>query len=587
VEQSTPLPVPSAAARAWAGVVRAWVWLLGVRPLYVLGLLAIAQWLALVGLVLSIRHNGWLFYQGGDQTFYYTAAWGISGGHVPPSSIGYGWSLLLSPIALFAGPSYLVALPWLVLLQVVVFLPLALVAVYGIGVRVGGRWLGYVAAAGWVVAPYLVIPGFQQNYHEKYVEQFLPQVLGLSGLSDFLSLVAVAVAAWLFLRALEAPDGGSGDAIVAGLVTGFAIGIKPANAPFVAGPALALLVARRWRTGFVYAVAFLPALLTLALWKEKGLGYLPLFGTPGGTRLAAAAGAASVPTGVVAKSLHDYVNIEWNALGNNMAGIREFFWSMRLVEWLPFAGFVAVSRVSWTKAVFLGGWLAAFVVVKGASPSANVEENTFFRLLAPAWPAYLLLGASLPLLVPAIARAVRRAAPEPVRPLAPRSRMVLASCALLGVVPLLVVAGLPRLHNRSIATDFNNNTVVPVGVDFGLRATTNGDRVRLSWRAPAHGSSSTFYRVYALPTFRSLPNLPTPPARPIDGIACTSGHGRAEECSVQMLVLPAGRRTSAVVRLQPAGEWSLRVAQLANWADDPSAGDDLMLSKPVRVHIDS
>jgi hypothetical protein len=159
---------------------------------------------------------------------------------------------------------------------------------------------------------------------------------------------------------------------------------------------------------------------------------------------------------------------------------------------------------------------------------------------------------------------------------------VLTSAALLGAVPLLVLVALPRQHGRSIATDFNYNTVVPVGVDFGLRATTKGDRVRLTWRAPAHGSSSTFYRVYAVQTYASPPSPDSPMA---DGIACTVGRGR--ECSVAMTVFAPGRRTSSVVRLPLPGEWSLRVAQLANWVDDPSGGDDLMLSKPVRVHVDS
>lgn len=581
MQQQESLPFPSALARAWFVVVRAWTWVLGVRPLYVIGVLAVVQWLALVGLIASINHNGWLFYQGGDQTFYYTAAWGISGGHAPPSSIGYGWSLLLAPIALFAGPSYLQGLPWLVLLQVVLLLPLGVLAAYGIAARIGGRGLGYVAATGWVVAPYLVIPGFQQNYHQKYVEQFLPQVLGLSGLSDFLSLIAVAVAAWLFLRALDAPAGAYGDAIVAGLVTGFAIGVKPANAPFLAGPALALIVARRWRTGGAFAAALVPALVTLAVWKVKGLGYLPLFGSAGETHLAA---SVPVPTGVAAKSLHDYIDVNWGQLGNNLRWIREFFWSMRLVEWLPFAGFVAVARISWTKAAFLGGWLAAFILIKGASPSANVEENTFFRLLAPAWPAYLVLGASLPLLVPGIARRARRAVDAVARPMALRGRGVLASAGLLGAVPLVVVAALPQLHGRSIATDFNYNTVVPVNVDFGLRAKTAGDRVALSWHGPAHGSSRVFYRVYVAPTVAPPPNEQRGPT--LDGIACVLGHGHASTCSVEMSVLNPERRSATTVRFKP-GDWTFRVAQLANWVDDPTGGDDLLLSEPVRVHIGS
>ena len=181
-ERTFPAAAPS---RLWTLALRTWGWAIGLRPLYVLGLLAVVQWLALIGLVASIHHNGWLFYQGGDETFYYTAGWGMSGGHLPPTSIGYGWSLLLSPIALFAGPSFLAALPAIVLLQVLVLLPLGLWFAYGLGERIAGRWLGYTVAVGWVVAPYLVIPGFADRFHARWVEQFLPQALGLTGLADF------------------------------------------------------------------------------------------------------------------------------------------------------------------------------------------------------------------------------------------------------------------------------------------------------------------------------------------------------------------------------------------------------------------
>src|SRR5512139_1178389 len=54
-------------------------------------------------------------------------------------------------------------------------------------------------------------------------------------------------------------------------------------------------------------------------------------------------------------------------------------------------------------AALLGGWLGAFVVVKGFSERASIEANTFWRLMLPAWPAYLLLFASIPLLVPTLA----------------------------------------------------------------------------------------------------------------------------------------------------------------------------------------
>ena len=52
------------------------------------------------------------------------------------------------------------ALPPLVLLQVLVLGPIALLCVYGIATRIGGRLLGYWASFLWVAALYVVAMGF-------------------------------------------------------------------------------------------------------------------------------------------------------------------------------------------------------------------------------------------------------------------------------------------------------------------------------------------------------------------------------------------------------------------------------------------
>src|SRR5207244_379103 len=144
-----------------------------------------------------VRHKRWVLDQGGDQTFHSSAAGSIAHGHVPESEIGFGWSYVLSPIALVFGSNYLSALPAVVILQVVVLMPVALFCVYGIAARIGGRLLGYLAAALWVLAPYAAIPLWDHRYHQKYVEQFLPQAFGLTGLADYASMVCVLVASYL------------------------------------------------------------------------------------------------------------------------------------------------------------------------------------------------------------------------------------------------------------------------------------------------------------------------------------------------------------------------------------------------------
>ena len=117
-----------------------------------------------------------------------------------------------------------------------------------------------------------------------------------------------------------------------------------------------------------------------------------------------AAGATlAAPLGV-SVDVGRYVDLDWTNFRSNMAQLREFFWSARVLQWLPFAGAFAVARRSLPLAGLLAGWFAAFLLVKGTPPQSTVESGSFFRLLMPAYPAYFLLGAALPLLVPGVAR---------------------------------------------------------------------------------------------------------------------------------------------------------------------------------------
>src|SRR5919201_2655940 len=129
-------------------------------PWRILVPLALAQWAAVAVFALVVRHNGWLFYQGGDETFYYTGSWVLARAHIPESEIGFAWSYLLSPLALAVGSNYLAALPVLVALHTVLLLPLALYCVYAIAARIADRELGYLAASLWVAGPFLAIPMF-------------------------------------------------------------------------------------------------------------------------------------------------------------------------------------------------------------------------------------------------------------------------------------------------------------------------------------------------------------------------------------------------------------------------------------------
>ena len=87
--------------------------------------------------------------------------------------------------------------------------------------------------------------------------------------------MAVLVSVALTVRAFEA--GARREAVLAGTFAGVALALKPANALFLGGPLLALLLARRFGHALLFVVALGPALLALTLWKSKGLGEVPLF----------------------------------------------------------------------------------------------------------------------------------------------------------------------------------------------------------------------------------------------------------------------------------------------------------------------
>ena len=49
------------------------------------GALAVVQWLAILAYALTVRHNGWIFYQGGDQIWLVTTGWLLGHGELAPT----------------------------------------------------------------------------------------------------------------------------------------------------------------------------------------------------------------------------------------------------------------------------------------------------------------------------------------------------------------------------------------------------------------------------------------------------------------------------------------------------------------------
>ena len=528
------------------------------RPLPVLAALVVGQWLAVLVFALTVRHNGLVFYQGGDQINYATSAWLLGEGQLPPTFLGYGWVVLLIPFGWLGAADYVSFLPLTIALNVLVLGPIALTCVYALAARIGGRLLGLWAAALWVAAPFLAIPFFRADYHDRYIEQFLPQALGLGLLADFPSMVCLLVAAYLLVRLLDTEDWTY--ALLAGLAAGVGISIKPANLLFLAGPALFFLLARRFRHIPIYVAGIVPPLLLLALWKQRGLGSIPAFAFEE-ARLAAGATLAA-PLG--AFGIDEYVNLDLDVLRTNMANLREFFYSARVLQWLPLAGAFAVARRSVPVAGLLIAWFGAFLLAKGTRADATVESGSFFRLLMPAFPAYFLLAASLPLLVPTLVRRI----PARHRLGPPRliSRRVLAAVGMVFVVVPAVAIALPQPLSRTAPDAVSLRTILtPVEPGIEVEVEVDGAARALTWRHRDFGSTEVFYRVFRTAAGGS-------------DVDC-SGAG-SPSCELELLPL-AVTRERGYVDLSPPVDAIYRIGVATNWANDSEGGDVIAISPPV------
>ncbi len=528
------------------------------HPRAVLATLASAQLVATLLLAASVPHNGWVWFHNGDQIWITTQGWLLGHLELPPTELGYLWSLVLAPIMWVTGPTFVQALPPIMVLNLLVLAPIALLCVYGIASRIGGRMLGYWASFLWVATPFASIPLFVDRYQERWTEHFLPQALGLTSLSDFPSMVAVLAAALFVVRSLDASR--VAEAALAGVLLGAAGGMKPPNLLMGVGAALAYLVARRWRDGIVFGAALVPSLLVLALWKERGLGQLPLFSLDE-ARVAAGAG-------LVALDVDRYIELDLDHWRLQMDQLREFFWSARLAQWAPFAGLLAVIRVRRASiAALLGGWLAAFLLVKGFSTRADIQANTFWRLLMPAWPAYLILFAAIPLLVPTLARRLGdRLRPLEFRPL--RFRWVVVAAVLAVAIPAVAIAASSpstRPERAVFQDDVDNFILTPIDDDVVLEGERTSAGQRLSWTPGGPWLGDVFYRVYRIDEGPD--------------VECENTDGsRSVYCFVRSVPIATTRDPEYLDVDGPPGAW-YRIGVGTNWLDDDTQGDVFAFSR--------
>jgi hypothetical protein len=541
-----------------------------VRPVRVLSLLVVLEWVAILGVALSVRRNGWLFYQGGDELWHYVTAWVIAQGHLPHTSVGYAWVVVLLPFALIGGTNLVSTLPFIVLLNVLVLMPVALLATYGIGRRIGGRLFGYWAAALWILVPLIGIKYVDAGYHQRYTEQLLPQSLGLTAMSDFPSLVASIVAAYFALRAVQ--DDMPWDGVFAGLFAGIALGIKPSNAPLLVGIGLALLWARRVRSIGYVGAGLAPGILALALWKGRGEGNLPILrsGAPGNGLVTAHAAPV-----LGSLNIHQYIHPSWSFFTAELHDIEQHFWSLRVLEWVAIAGMIGLLRRSRPLGLLFGGWFFSMLAVKWTSPNhGTIADSDLLRQSIPTIPAALMLLAGVLLLVPGIPQRLRDPDRRPWGTHRLRVGLAAALVMLFAVLPAALAAGLPLLSNNdtiSYSTESGTSLSAPFPIDAGWKPTVRvgGDATRISWpRLRSLGATMDYVVLREWWTYAT---------------SCNAVTGAAQ-CVVHGHSVSATHRTT-VVDHPAKGKWTYRIAAVASWVNDPTAGNIFVASRPVTVTV--
>ena len=531
-------------------------------PWLVLGVLVLASWGIAAEVGRIAQHDGPFYYDGGDDTWYYTTSWLLAHGHLSGAEISYGYPLLLAPFARAAGPNLLNGLPSIIAFNQLVLAPIALLCIYGITRMFARRWYAYLVTLLWVVFPVSVIHYFLADYHTRYVDVTLPSAVGLTALGDYPSMVALLVSAYFVLRA--AATRADLDAVAAGLAAGLAVTIKPANLLFLPAAVVAFALARRPRAFAVFAAAIVPALIGLTIWKYRGLGYLPVLPSAAGASF-----ALVVPLAVAGLNLHKYLQFNWQELHHNLDGLREYTWSQRMIYWTGIAGVIGLARRSFVVAGLAAAWIGSYLIVKGSSNTSDLVGGDFFTHMIAAFPGYFLLVVSVPFLVPVYGS---RRPPNPVTP-ASSSRLPRVSVAVLGAITLIgivVVAALPQLASPAAAMFQYADLYVPVNT-FDLTATTAGGAVTLHWQPHRPGGTQTTYAI-----FRDTS----------DQVICTPQGNGANACAFDGIQIAGQASSDTSYTDHPGpGTWTYRVAQSATAFGPQAPSDYIIISRAVTVHL--
>ena len=328
------------------------------------------QWVVTVGVALAASRTGSVFGDTAGIQETIAAASSVAHGTLPPAG-GPLYPLLLAPVARLSTRADTVA-SVVVTVNILILGPIATYSLLEVARRVAGRVFAAVAAAVWLFGPVLAVPLFLDNYRDTYVDDVLPALYGLTIQPAYLAMVLSIVAAMLALRAVaDAPRA----AFAAGLLAAAAIACVPIGAGIAGGVVLALAAARRWR-GVGEAFAGLAAgIAPTLIWRHRALE------------------TATITLG----------HPSWDAFQGAMANVREFFYSNRLLQWLPVAGAIGMFRLLRPAAALAAGWVAIAAVIGAATPT-SFDGGRFFVGLIPVWPAYALLVAAIPALAPTLVR---------------------------------------------------------------------------------------------------------------------------------------------------------------------------------------
>jgi hypothetical protein len=281
--------------------------------------------------------------------------------------------------------------------------------------------------------------------------------------------------------------------------------------------------------------------------------------------------------GVGGLNLHRYIGFDWNWFTvQQLDSLDGHFWSVRVLEWLAFAGAIGLLRRSRPAGLLFAGWLFATIFVKWGSTShgSTVDNSDILRQTIFTIPAALMLISGVLLLFPGLPQ---RLPARNVRPWGShRLRIGLATgiVTLFAIVPIALATALPTLKNSDTLTYYTQSGThlsAPFNVDSGWRATASphGGVVHLAWHTLRSIGGKMNYVVLRAPANNA--------------VACDVTGGGAQ-CRLLGTIVDYTNTTSFDERLPP-GRWEFWIGAKASWIDDPTAGDIYVVSPPAVVTV--